>query len=83
MSSGGTSVEHITDVKWINTQNNAVVESTVAAIVAWLKQNYEFHVVRDGYNILVTHATSSLGREYIKTRPDSTLKDNLLSLPRF
>ncbi len=83
MSSGGTSVEHITDVKWVNTQDNATVQSIVAQIVSWLKQNYQFHVVRDGYNITVTHSTSSLGHEYIKTRPDSTLKDNLLSLPRF
>ena len=83
MSQGGTSVEHITDVKWINTSTNAVSESTVAQVVAWLKQGYQFHVVRDGYNITVTHATSSLGREYIKTKPDSTTKDNLLSLPRF
>lgn len=83
MSSGGTSVEHITDVKWLNTSNNVTTQSTVAQVVAWLKQGYQFHVVRDGYNITVTYSVSSLGREYIKTRPDSTTKDNLLSLPRF
>ena len=81
MSTGGYAVEHITDVK--GTNPNGVFQHTVPQVVAFLKQGYQFHVVRDGYNITVTHATSAAGHEYIKTRPDSTTKDNLLSLPRF
>ena len=81
MSAGGTSVEHITNVK--GTSDNGTFTNTVAEIVAYLKKGYQFHVVRDGYNITVTYSTSSSGLEYIKTKPDSTTKDNLLSLPRF
>lgn len=81
MSSGGSTLEHITDVK--GTNSNGSFEYTVPAVVSYLKQGYKFHVVKDGYDIQVTHSVSASGREYIKTKPDSTLKDNLLSLPRF
>ena len=81
MSTGGTTVEHITDVKGTHPTGN--FQNTVPQVVSFLKQGYNFHVVRDGYNITVTHSTSASGREYIKTKPDATTKDNLLSLPRF
>ena len=81
MSTGGYAVEHITDVK--GTNSNGTFEYTVPQVVAYLKKGYKFHVVRDGYNIEVTHQTSAAGHEYIKTKPDATKVDNLLSLPRF
>lgn len=81
MSTGGYSVEHITDVKYTNT--NGSHQATVPQVVSWLKSGFKFRVVRDGFEIAVTYSTSASGREYIKTKPDSTTKDNLLSLPRF
>lgn len=82
LSSGGYSVEHITDVKGISDNGTAFTE-TVAQVVMYLKRGLRYYVSVGGYTIDVTHSTSASGREYIKTKPDSTSKDNLLSLPRF
>jgi hypothetical protein len=76
-----SSHEHITDVK--GTNSNGTFQYTVPQVVAYLKQGYQFHVHRAGRTIPVTHQKSAAGNEYIKTQPDSTLKDNLLSLPQF
>ncbi|MBS1504671.1 MAG: DUF3892 domain-containing protein [Bacteroidetes bacterium] len=82
MSAGGTSVEHIIDVK--GTNSNGTFEYTVPQVVNYLKQGFQFHVVRFGYNIEVKwERNPHTGREFIKTYPDSTKVDNLLSLPRF
>lgn len=78
-----SSHEHITHIKGLNT-SGAVFESTVAVAIANLKSgNYKYHVERAGRTINVTHQKSAAGNEYIKTEPDSTQKDNLLSLPQF
>ncbi len=82
MSTGGTSVEHITDVKCVSDGSTTILEETVAQVINYLK-TFNYYVSVDGYSINVTTETSESGREYIKTKPDSTKKDNLLSLPRF
>lgn len=76
-----SSHEHITDVKGTNV--NGTFQYTVAQVIAYLKQGYQFHVHRAGRTINVTYQKSAAGNEYIKTEPDSTQKDNLLSLPQF
>jgi hypothetical protein len=82
LSSGGTTVEHITDVKGVSDSGSAFTE-TVAQVVGYLKRGMSYYVSVGGNTIAVTHSTSGSGREYIKTKPDATTKDNLLSLPRF
>lgn len=42
---------------------------------------YEFYVHVDGKAARVIVATSSAGNKYLKTEPDSTTRNNLLSLP--
>ncbi|MDB5158004.1 MAG: hypothetical protein JWR50_2711 [Mucilaginibacter sp.] len=82
MSTGGTSVEHITDVKCIGDGSANSVQETVAQVIGYLA-SYNYYVSVGGYTIDVTKSRSASGHEYIKTKPDSTQKDNLLSLPRF
>jgi hypothetical protein len=82
MSSGGSSLEHITDIKCVN-EAGTVYQETVAQVVGFLKGKMNYYVSVGNYKVEVTHSTSALGREYIKTKPDATQKDNLLSLPRF
>jgi hypothetical protein len=76
-----SSHEHITDVKGTNSNGN--FQYTVSQVIAYLKQGYPFHVERAGRTINVMHQKSAAGNGYIKTEPDSTQKDNLLSLPQF
>lgn len=77
-----STVEHITHVK--GTNNTGEWSCSVPEVIAYIRTgNYQFHVERGGYRIDVTIATSAAGNDYIKTRPDATLVDNLLSLPQF
>lgn len=82
LSSGGYNEEHITDVKGISDGGSAFTE-TVAQVVSYLKLNIRYYVSVNGNTIDVIHQKSSSGNDYIRTKPDSTTKDNLLSLPRF
>ena len=75
-------VEHITRVKG-TTSDNKPFEFAVAEVISYLKRDYKFYVVVGNNKIDVTYQKSSAGNEYIKTKPDHTLKDNLLSLPLF
>ncbi|MFD2574629.1 DUF3892 domain-containing protein [Spirosoma soli] len=74
-------LEHITHVKGVS--SNGEFTLTVPAVIDYLKQNYVFYVQAGGRQVNVTHQKSAAGNEYIKTEPDSTRKDNLLSLPQF
>lgn len=82
LSSGGSSEEHITHVKEVS-DSGTVYEETVAVVVNYLKQGTRYYVSIGGNTTDVIHQKSSAGNEYIRTKPDSTTKDNLLSLPRF
>lgn len=78
-----SSQEHITHIKGLR-PDGQVFESTVEVAIANLKTgSYAYHVHRAGRTINVTYQKSAAGNEYIKTEPDATLKDNLLSLPQF
>lgn len=78
--------EHITAVRVrIAESDKAVrlVDYTVEAVIGWIDKGYPFHVMVGRDKIGVIHQTAASGREYIKTKPDATRKDNLLSLPQF
>ncbi|MDQ1085690.1 MULTISPECIES: DUF3892 domain-containing protein [unclassified Siphonobacter] len=76
-----SSVEHITHVK--GTNSNGVFEYPVSTVIYYIKQGYEFYVQAGSEKAIVTYQKSAYGNEYIKTKPDSTRRDNLLSLPQF
>jgi hypothetical protein len=78
-----SSVDHITHVKGINGEGGAF-ELTVSEVIEYLRTgNYNFYVQVGTRQVTVTYQKSAAGNEYIKTEPDSTTKDNLLSLPQF
>lgn len=56
---------------------------TLAQAVAWAKRPGNKFIVRTqwGTAVDVVVATSARGLEYLRTRADNTLEDNLLSLP--
>ena len=75
--------EHITHVRvQTTTAPLHVTDYTVESIIDWIDKGYSFHVLVGGAKVAVTHQKAASGREYIKTRPDGTHRDNLLSLPQ-
>lgn len=60
-------------VKWKLTQEEAI---------KYIEQKTrEFYVTKNGKTATLIVSVSSLGNKYLKTTNDSTLVDNLLSLP--
>jgi len=82
LSSGGYAEEHITDVKGVSDSGVAFIE-TVPQVVSYLKIDIRYYVSIGSNKVDVIHQKSFLGKEYIRTKPDGTTKDNLLSLLRF
>lgn len=76
-----TSVEKITDVRLAGNYQDCAV----ADIIRYIEANNEFFYTTASTTTksFVEVATSSLGHKYIRTKANSTTKDNLLSLPRF
>ena len=81
LSSGGYAEEHITDVKGVSDSGVNFTE-TVEQVVGYLK-TMRYYVSINGNTIDVISQKSSSGKDYIRTKPDGTTTDNLLSLPRF
>jgi hypothetical protein len=81
LSSGGYKEEHIIEVKGVGDSGSAFHE-TVKQVVGYLA-TYRYYVSIKGNTIDVITQKSSAGNDYIRTKPDSTTTDNLLSLPRF
>lgn len=79
VESPGTHEQHITQVKL----SGGTVE-TRTQVHDYIKLGHVYYyTVGGGKTAQVEAVTSSQGTKYIKTKPDSTIKDNLLSLPRF
>ena len=74
--SGGNTIQHITHVKVagnIYTRQN---------IVSYIDAKETFYVTsRDGKNSSQVIKVNINGVDYIKTKPDETIEDNLLTLP--
>lgn len=90
--SGSNHLEHIAKLRWVETSqageragNQAVYESTRAQMYTFVKDNpekaYAISLNDDTYAFL--EAVDNGHVQYVKTIPDSTKGDNLLSLPRF
>ena len=74
--------EHITHIRIQQDPGTSVYDETVETAITSIKSGSRYFVRRGGFEIDVEVASRN-GREYIKTKPDSTGVDNLLSLPSF
>lgn len=79
--SGGNQHEHITDVKWRNSQDGNVGQSTRAQMVEWLQAGNHAYVT-DGTRTVEVGVVKTTP-PYIRTYADGQWTDNLLALPRF
>mgnify|MGYP000353697479 CR=1 FL=1 len=70
-------LEHITHAG--GSSPNGRFYLTRDEVIRYIRNGYHFYVERDGYRVDVEVASRN-GVEYIKTKPDATLRDNLLSL---
>jgi hypothetical protein len=75
----GTHEQHITHFK-LDTNN---VMEKIAMILYVQMSPDTFYTNEDNRTAYLEIATSANGTRYVKTKPDSTTKNNLLSLPRF
>ncbi len=74
-------LEHITHLGG-TTEDGRVWNETRESVIQKIRAgNYHFHVVAGGYDVQVEVAERN-GVAYVKTKPDATQKDNLLSLPQ-
>lgn len=77
--SSSTSTEHITHVKLAG----GTVE-TVAQVVGYIDRGMEYFYTTSANTKAIVETVHPFGRPaYIRTKANSTTKDNLLSLPRF
>lgn len=79
VQSPGTSEQHITNVK-LSSGSSYTRSEVVKNIDSGIGH---YFTTGDGKIATVISVHPSSGDPYIKTKPDSTVKDNLLSLPRF
>lgn len=71
--------DHITEVKLYD----GTIE-TVPQVVKYIDSNYRYYFTssnRNEVDVEAVHPNS--GAAYIRTKPNNTTRDNLLSLPRF
>lgn len=87
---GGGHLEHIAQLRWYesagpNTPDTGnLVESTRAQMYAFVKGGgVAFAVSRNDNTYAYLEPVEGQHVNYVRTRPDSTKSDNLLSLPEF
>jgi len=67
---------------WQNEQTGEINTSTRLQMYDWVLGGGEAYVVdRFGNRAKLETAVTALGTKFVRTRPDRTLTDNLLSLP--
>ena len=79
VQSPGSSEQHITNIK-ISTGTTYTRAEAVKNIDSGIGH---YFTTGDGKTATVVTVHPNSGEPYIRTKPDSTIKDNLLSLPRF
>jgi len=79
LSDSGYSNEHITHVKL----SSGVIE-TVTDVVRYIDSSFEYYYTSAYGSKALVESVHPTGRPaYIRTKANSTTRDNLLSLPRF
>ena len=90
--SNSNHLEHITRLKWVETarageraSGQTPQESTRAQMYAFVKDNKDqaYAISRNDDVYVFLEAVNGAHVQYVKTEPDSTRLDNLLSLDRF
>lgn len=80
--SGGTTLQHIEMLRWLNPATNKTGDSTRQTMVDWIdKEGGDARVRGPDGDVAVT--VVHVKPPYIKTKPNKTHEDNLLSLPKF
>jgi hypothetical protein len=87
---GGEHLQHIAKLRWYESagpkepDTGDLMESTRAQMYTYVKNNgVAFAVSRTDNTYAYLEAVEGQHVNYVKTRPDSTKSDNLLSLPEF
>ena len=78
--SGGTNYQHITKLWWMN--GSTETYSTREQMVAHIEQGGQVYTEYQGDIAWCEVVTPTYGPKYVRTKPDSTTGNNLLSLPR-
>jgi Protein of unknown function (DUF3892) len=82
--SGGSSHEHISEVRWVNSDTGVSAKSTTEEMVEWLAQDgNDAQVGGDDGPVDVVVVTPEHGAPYLRTEADGDPTDNLLALPTF
>jgi hypothetical protein len=79
VESPGTHEQHITDFKL----DSGTQMSKISMILYVEMSPDTFYTNEDKKKAYLEIATSTSGTRYVRTKPDNTTKNNLLSLPRF
>lgn len=79
---GGTSHEHITQVKWFDRSDNKTAVSDAEPMIAWIESGGVAKVT-DGITTVDVGIVNGEKRKYMRTHANNKWTDNLLSLPRF
>lgn len=83
--SGGTSVQHITNVWYSSTPAGLATEATTGQMVSYIEQGTCQAYVQDPktqQEARVLVVTPRSGPKYLRTKADDDPNDNLLQLPR-
>jgi hypothetical protein len=82
--SGGTTHQHITDLKWENTSTTSQGESSRQQVVDWLSIEGNQAIVRaPSRTVYVGVVRPAQSSAYLRTYADGVWTDNLLALQRF
>ena len=73
--------EAITSLGWVNEQDGSGGSSSREQVYEWIKSGGEAFVVFGATRVQVVTAETAWGTRFVKTKPDFTIRDNLLSLP--
>ncbi len=83
MGQGGTTHEHIDEVKWVGEGDGKPGASSRAAMVTFCDDEKNLAVVGTGADRVRVHSVHDGSRAWIQTRSDGKLSNNLLELPRY
>lgn len=74
---------HITHVRWTNPDSGATGDTHRTVVADWIDDENGYAYVQAGSHKSKVTTFRMNGVKYLRTTPDSTKRDNLLSLPRF
>ena len=83
MTQGYDDLEHITQLFWEQSSHGLKNWASRALIIEWIETSrFQFYVEVGGSRSQVIVAGQGASK-YVRTTPNSTTRDNLLSLPRY